>query len=200
MGGSGSGRRWRWGSNSTTENFHAIDVRRWARDGLLEPGRAFSWAWFCDEEKLADIRVKAEHGRVVLVYRHRSYGDEWQDEKYPVYLTSTPCHLGGYRRWFLCPARGCGRRVAKLYGGAIFACRHCYQLAYPSQREEYHDRASRKAERIRAKLGWEPGTANGHGLKPKGMHWRTFERLTRRHDALEAASWSGFLQRYGQYL
>jgi hypothetical protein len=31
---------------------------------------------------------------------------------------------------------GCGQRVAILYGGDIFACRHCYQLAYPSAREE----------------------------------------------------------------
>ncbi len=25
---------------------------------------------------------------------------------------------------------------------------------------------------------WEPGILNGHGGKPKGMHWRTYERLT----------------------
>ena len=28
---------------------------------------------------------------------------------------------------FICPAAGCGRRVAILYGGGNFACRHCYQ-------------------------------------------------------------------------
>jgi hypothetical protein len=38
--------------------------------------------------------------------------------------------------WFICPAVGCGRCVAILYGGGIFACRHCYRLAYASSREE----------------------------------------------------------------
>lgn len=60
----------------------------------------------------------------------------------PVYLDWTACHLGGQRPWFLCPTRGCGRRIANLYGGAIFACRHCYRLAYPSQRETPDDRAA----------------------------------------------------------
>jgi hypothetical protein len=26
-------------------------------------------------------------------------------------------------------------------------------------------------------MGWEPGILNGEGLKPKGMHWKTFRRL-----------------------
>lgn len=55
---------------------------------------------------------------MILTYRHR-IGDsgDWQDESYPVGLDTTPCHLGGERSWFLCPARGCGKRVAILYGG-----------------------------------------------------------------------------------
>jgi len=33
----------------------------------------------------------------------------------------------------------CGRSVNNLYGaGRLFACRHCYQLAYASQREPAH--------------------------------------------------------------
>jgi hypothetical protein len=35
---------------------------------------------------------------VFLTYRHRSGGDNWKDESYPVYLTTTPCHMGGERR------------------------------------------------------------------------------------------------------
>lgn len=33
------------------------------------------------------------------------------------------------------------------------------------------------------RLGWESGIPNGNGDKPKGMHWRTFERLQSTHDA-----------------
>ena len=200
MGGLGSGRRWHVGAKNTTDDFRALDVRRWSREGLLKPGSAFCWSWQIDGETVATINARAESGRVVLNYRHRSYGEEWVHEDYPVALTITDCHIGGVRQWFLCPAHGCGRRVAILYGGTIFACRQCHRLAYPSQREGYHDRAGRMAERIRAKLDWTPGTANGHGLKPKGMHWRTFDRLVRRHDAFDQASWAAFLIKFGDYI
>ena len=115
---------------------------------------------------------------MILAYRFCSGGDDWTDEQYPVRLVRTPCHLGGLRPWFLCPARGCGRRVALLYGGGdIFACRHCYKLAYASSREAVSDRALRRADQLRERLGWAPGILNAEGEKPKGMHWRTFDRL-----------------------
>jgi len=34
----------------------------------------------------------------------------------------------------------------------------------------------------------EPGFLHGNGLKPKGMHWRTFERLQASHDTYMAVS------------
>ncbi len=49
--------------------------------------------------------------------------------------------------------------------------------------------------RIREKLAWEPGILNGNGWKPKGMHWRTFERLTAEHDAFVQISLAGMVQR-----
>jgi len=124
MGGYGSGRRWHFSAKDTTSDYRALDVRRWKRDGLLTPGNAFGWQWSRHGEVVASIRVRAEERRVMLIYRQRNRGDdEWQDENYPVYLDWTECHLGGQRPWFICPARGCGRRVALLYGGGIFACR-----------------------------------------------------------------------------
>jgi hypothetical protein len=74
---------------------------------------------------------------------------------------------------FICPAAGCGRRVATLYGDGIFACRRCYRLAYFSSRDDVGDRAARRADRLRARLGWELGILNGEGGKPKWMRWRT---------------------------
>jgi hypothetical protein len=93
-----------------------------------------------------------------------------------------PCRFGGARPYFVCPgiAGGiaCCRRVAKLYaGGRYFLCRHCYQLAYASQREDRYDRASRRANNIRRRLGGEPGTASAFPARPKGMHRQTYERL-----------------------
>ena len=119
--------------------------------------------------------------------------------EYPVYLDWSDCHLGGRRAWFRCPACGCGRRVAVLYGGSIFACRHCHRLAYDSQRERWDDRLTRRADKIRQRLGWEPGILNGHGDKPKGMHRRTYERLVAQHDAYVEASLSGLALRLGLF-
>jgi hypothetical protein len=52
----------------------------------------------------------------VLDYRQRSRGGEWQNATYPARLDWTPCHFGGERAWWRCPAVGCGRRVALLSG------------------------------------------------------------------------------------
>ncbi len=192
MGGIGSGRRWYYGAKDTTDDYRSIDVRRWQRDGLLNPHQSFAWQWTRDDEVYASIRVRTEPGRVILTYRHRSNGDEWKDESYQVNLDWSDCNLGGKRPWFLCPARGCGRRVAILYGGSIFACRHCFQLAYTSQREEAHDRAARRADKIRERLGWEQGILNAKGYeKPKGMHCKTFQQLNKEHDAFVQISLAG---------
>ena len=120
-----------------------------------------------------------------------------KDERYPVRLAWTPCRYGGARAWFVCLTVGCGRRVAILYGGGIFACRHCYRLAFASQREGANDRALRRADTIRRRLGWKPGILNGLGNKPKGMHWRTFERLTSDHEAFAERSLAGMMQWLG---
>lgn len=88
-----------------------------------------------------------------------------------------------------------GLRAAILYSNGIFACRHCFQLAYPSQRESCDDRAARKANRIRDKLGWKPGILNSKGWKSKGMHWDTFERLTTQHDAFVQITLAGMVIR-----
>jgi hypothetical protein len=136
MGGPGSGNRWRYGAKSTTDDYRTLDVRRWAREGVLRPGYWGGWQWTCDGETVASIQMRAEQDHILLIYRHRSGDGEWKDEQYPVRIVRSPCNLGGSRAWFLCPAVGCGRRVAILYGGGIFACRHCYQLAYASLARE----------------------------------------------------------------
>lgn len=196
MGGIGSGRRSQSGKR-TTDDMRPLDIRRIHRDGLLTPGRAFGWQWTRNGEEVASIQMRTETNRVILTYRNRSYDGDWQSMEYPVYLEWTDCNLGGERPWFLCPAQGCGRRVAILFGGSIFACRHCHDLAYASQREAGDDRAMRRADDIRRRLGWRAGIANPEGGKPKGMHWRTFWRLKAEHDAFAATSWIGTAQRLG---
>jgi len=196
MGGIGSGRRYQ-GGKDTTNDYRVLDVRWLRRSGLLTPGRSGITSWSRDGNTIASIQVRAEADRVVLNYQSRNHNDDWQAKEYPIYLDWTDCHLGGRRAWFRCPAQGCSRRVAILYSGALFACRLCRQLAYESQRETGPDRAARRADRIRDKLGWERGILNGDGIKPKGMHWRTFERLKGEHDALVNESLADLAKRFG---
>ncbi len=194
MGGFGSGRH---GGKSTTGDMWALDIRRIAQAGRLKPGQSFNWQWSRNGEPVANINLRTDTDRVTLDYRARDRGGEWQPMSYPVGLSWTPCTYGGQRAWWLCPAVGCGRRVAVLYGGKVYACRHCHQLAYRTQREQADDRARSKANKLRDRLQWEAGILNGNGCKPKGMHWATFERLEAQHDALVNQSMAGMMAKFG---
>ena len=129
--------------------------------------------------------MRAEENRLVLSYNYRHIGEEWQSVEEHVPIVRVPCRFGGTRPYFICPAVGngvaCGRRVAMLHGsGRFFLCRHCYRLAYASQREDAWDRALRRANKIRQKLGGDPGMASPFPQCPKGMWRRTYERLCRK--------------------
>ncbi len=194
MGGWGSGNRWRYGARSTTDDFRRLDIRSLVRAGVLTPGHAGGLQWVQGGETVASIQISATADSLRVSYRHRSGDENWTTENYPIRLVRTLCNFGGSRAWFLCPARGCGRRVAILYGGGVFACRRCYDLAYASSRESPSDRASRRADKLRLKLGWELGILNNAGDKPKWMRWRTFERLVEEHDGYADLSVAHLMQ------
>ena len=174
MGGIGSGSR--WSTRTTTEEVKRVDIRYMHKHGMLRPGYSGSLAWSCGGEPSGSIRFTTWHDHLILNYRYRTYGSDWEDMDEYVQLERTPCNYGGTRPWLLCPR--CGRRVAILYGADVrFLCRHCYSLPYSSQSEGRLDRANRKARRLRERLG--ASYDNDHMIleKPKGMHWRTFMRL-----------------------
>ena len=164
--------------------YRSLDVKRIQKQGLLTAYHTFNWEWSRNAEVVAAIKIRSKMDHINLVYRHQRFGCDWQNLDYPVKLDWTDCRYGGKRAWFLCPAKGCGRRVALLYIGSsgIFACRHCNELVYASQREKPENRTLTKADAIRDKLGWQPGIIYPKGDKPKGMHWKTFDRLCKEHD------------------
>ena len=159
----------------------------------MQPGRVGTLEWSRNGEKFASIGFRADVGGIILSYRQRSYGGEWKDEVYRVALDWTQCNYGGMRAWFRCPAERCGRRVAILYGGGIFACRHCYQLAYESQREPAYSRALSRAQAIRMRLGGSASMGEPFPPKPKGMHWSTYQRLYAESEDAEERSWPPWL-------
>ena len=181
MGGFGSGRPGGSGRD-TVESCRSIDVNRLHKVGCLVPGWWGSWQWTRDGEKVASIILRAETDCLHLSYRARIGGSEWEDVEETVRIVRVPCRFGGSRPYFICPGvvNGviCGRRVAKLHGlGRYFLCRHCYRLAYASQSEGSWDRALRRANKIRQRLGGDPGMAAPFPERPKGMWRRTYERL-----------------------
>ena len=161
----------------------SIDIRAWHRDGLLRAGQCFAYplTWMWKPTEGVGVLTKAD--AVVLMFRSRS----WQDE-YGATLTQrvpivwTPCTLGGRRPWFRCEVytkrKYCGSRAAILYSaGELFACRRCHQLAYASQNETPYLRAIRRTRKIRMRLGAGFSFAEPFPEKPPGMHRRTYLRM-----------------------
>jgi len=186
MGGYGSGRT--SGGRDITKSYRALDVRWLQKNNFLVSGTCSKVTWSRNGEPVANIEVRMEVSRVFLAYRHSSHGGKWQSEDYPVGIDWTPCHYGGQRAWFLCPARGCRKRVAILYGGKIFACRSCYRLAYESQTESPAYRALSRAQNIRVRWGGSGSMMEHFPDKPKGMHWKTYLKLLHKARAHEQIS------------
>lgn len=136
-----------------------------------------------------------------------------------VMLAGYRAPFGGVRWWIDCPQCGHDRRAlyfltASCYswaylestGGAVpfrWKCRQCSGLTYHSQRLEPVARLQYKSRKIAARLG--KGDASWHCEnryfpKPKGMHWRTWERLNSKLDRVEAAWQGASLQRIAGFL
>ena len=170
-------------ARATTDGCMSIDVRVWHREGLLRAGNCFPHSLTWLREPTEGIGVLAEARAVVLMFRSRSFGGGYGPRiTHRVPITWTPCALGGRRPWFRCEARRngsyCGRRVALLYSaGGVFACRHCHQLSYESQKETPRLRSIRRARRIRMRLGAGFSFAEPFPDKPRGMHWKTYRWL-----------------------
>jgi hypothetical protein len=59
MGGIGSGRRYQ-GGKDITDDYRALDVRHWKREGLLAPGHFFTTNWIRNGETVSSIQVRTE--------------------------------------------------------------------------------------------------------------------------------------------
>ncbi len=185
MGGRGSGRQSSYSGKPETSDSMPLDIRKISRKALLVPGSNFGWQWTVNGRQVAGISIRVSFDQsMVLSYRLKST-DEVIEQR--VQTQTSPCHLGGQRYWFTCPK--CSKRVAVLYArGRYFACRQCGGLGYATQKEGAGDRASTKADKLRKRMGWRAGILNDDGGKPKGMHWKTYQRLKSQYDALVKVS------------
>lgn len=185
----------RYSTRSTTDEYRQLDIRDLERKGLLKPTGWTTLTWRSNGEISGTITIFPRFDGVLLKYNYRHRSEDWQHKEYNVSFDSTPCHYGGERRWFICPASQCSRRVAILYLAGLFVCRDCLHLSYESQREQPYGRALRRAQAIRMKLGGSSSMAEDFPDKPKGMHWRTYSRFIQRYDYAQSLSWPPFLLR-----
>jgi len=116
--------------------------------------------------------------KLTLDYQVTPYSGQPQSMKYDIEFTSTPCHYGGVRWWFVCPNQTCHRRVGCLYkppNSLHFCCRHCHKLTYTSSQEAH------KYDSLGRSLGID-FTAFDRAMKLQQIadKWIKGERLTRR--------------------
>ena len=164
MGGMGSG-GWNNTGRRTTSDAWRLSVDSLNKAGVLASEWPRGWQWSRDGKRVADIRIHPTESGIRLVYRSRLRGDEWADHTEEIAVSWEPCRFGGKRPYF------------HLHGVSRYLCRKCHNLAYPCQRESPVDRAFRRANLIRIRLGGEPGTAYPFPRRPKHMHRRTYNDL-----------------------
>ena len=181
MGGFGSG--FQGAAKGTTRERHSLPLQ-WFRD--LPPGATVAWTLTRGGSPVGAVRIRMEAAALALTFTPPD-GEPWQQT---IRIARVPVTFGGERPWLVCPH--CWGHTATLYLGRYgYACRTCNGLNYPSTREQPDTRKVHRADKIRARLGWIPGVAHGHGPKPKGMHWQTFLRLVAEHDRYAGQFWGG---------
>jgi hypothetical protein len=144
----GAGRPRRRGS---VERAYSVDIRPWARQGLLREGAAGVIEWTDDADPSAEpprirFRIQAE----TVSFFTQIDGHEIRQR---VLLQRGGYRFGGMMpHWFGCP--GCASRVALLYlGQGGLACRRCQGLAYASQSDGPMARAALGLRMVEAHLG-----------------------------------------------
>jgi hypothetical protein len=184
MGGMGSG-----GANRKRphfEGFRRINVGYLVKRGLDRPGTYSTHSWHDNWKRpTGSMQVIGGDGFVTLVYSVRNGEDEaWQPIEERVELARVTKPFGGTQTYFRCPR--CSRRVTTLaLGQRYFRCRICVGAAYGSSQESSVDRAMRRANKLKRRLGAEPGLDSWY-TRPKHMRRRAFEAIDARIQAAEA--------------
>ncbi|WP_084419101.1 hypothetical protein [Henriciella litoralis] len=171
MGGYGSGRHARGAGRS--DQFHRRDLTDFPRE-WFQHRRTGTLTWSRGDHKTGSIGYRLSPNRLELHYTVTREGER-QDITECFVMTPTEQPLGGQRWWIEC--RGCGRRCRVLFGGTYFRCRQCCRLTYESQYERIYAPGVTRAMRVRRKLKGEMGLAYPFPDRPKGMHWKTYNRL-----------------------
>jgi hypothetical protein len=162
MGAMGSG-RYRTRNVGALGAVPRLDIRLLRRGRLLSPGfvTKCTLCWSRRGVNVAQAAVKidltdGDAGSLTVAVTLN--GLAWRQD---VGICSRPMPYGGRRFYFQCPKTGKACDVVALVDGQ-FASRRAQRLAYWSQSEDEFGRASRRVERLRARL-WPEGRGRPRG-------------------------------------
>jgi hypothetical protein len=167
------------------EDCRSIIVNSWSKEGLLAAGNYCRWTWKDHQGAVkASMGVWTLDDGLELTYTINPRSEYAENICYRVPVVFTKCNYGGRRPWFICPR--CSRRVGKLYlKSKYYLCRHCNNLSYACRNESEAFRLLHKAQRINDRLlGPAPPNQLLAG-RPKGMHWKTYNKITHRIKLLD---------------
>ena len=184
MGGMGSGRQ---NGRQKVEGVRCLDINKLNRDGALNPGASLTSRWSRNGQPFGSVAIRGGSDRITIACRCQTRDGPWAKVEQIIPILWKPCRYGGQRPYFACTGqvRGvrCNRTAIKLYGaGQYFFCRRCYRLAYASQSETYYDRALRRAQAIRTKLGGTGSMMDPFPIRPKGIWRKTYQRQFEKAD------------------
>ncbi len=152
-----------------------LDVRQLHRAGMFVDGWATLQPWF---RWPGIVQIRATRYLIKLNLKNQVVPQQ-------IPVSWTKCHYGGARPWLHCL---CGRRVVKLFKGlGGYYCRQCFDNPrYASQTKSTQGRLHFEACKLRLLLGGIASLTEPFPERPRGLHRKTYERLRRRAERLEA--------------
>jgi hypothetical protein len=192
MGGLGSGGHNNKGRR-TVEGQYRLDASDLKRRGLCRTGNVSNLFWKgSDDAPGPSMQVTGGEDAITLSYSWKRGDEPWQKHTERIALLHHERNFGGAETYFLCPK--CARTAKRLYGGGVrYLCRTCHGLVHSSTQERPGNRATRKNQKLRRRVGAEIGLGDEIGPKPKGMHRKTFERISEQIHAAEAEVYDDML-------
>ncbi len=185
MGGIGSGNHIRLNRKTTTVEVKQISVYFMNQQGYLKEGYKGKLSWSSNGRSIGSINFKVLDSFIHFSYSYRVHGDDWKDYSINVRLTTTSCHYGSSRYWFICPS--CRKRVGILYLENISpSCRCCSDIVYISKNSSDIDQLNSKISKLSERI-FEAQGKSYIKTKKKGMHWNTYYRLLDDLKTLKAA-------------
>ncbi len=153
----------------------------------------------------ASVRIESGHRVLAEIPRERSTCmmvtrfHHGREEQLAAVAIRQP--FGGRRWYFVCPR--CRRRCRALYvpfATHALACRLCHRLTHESQRLNRYWRLNRRLDKLWHRMGGDEDDHSEWPEKPKGMHWRTFERLKSEWSGVNDEIWADAARTLGPFL